>query len=80
MGGAVNSFKSGEALQRDLGKIKGQVITNCMKFNKGKCQSLTLEQGSPGSTYRLGDKRLESNPIERDLGVLTEDKLNMSQQ
>ena len=51
-----------------------------MKLNKRKCQILHLGQGSPGSIYRLRDERLESSPMKRDLGVLAEGKLNMSQQ
>jgi len=51
-----------------------------MTLNKDKCQILYLGCCNPGCTYGLGDKRLEFSPEERDLGVLVEGKLNMSQQ
>ncbi|RMC04336.1 hypothetical protein DUI87_19155 [Hirundo rustica rustica] len=75
--GAVDSFKSREALQRDLDKLEVWAITNCMKFNKVKCQILRLEWGNSGYMDRLGNDRLESSSEERDLGVLVDGKLNM---
>ena len=74
----MDSLKGREALQRD--RPESWAITNSMKFNKSKCWILHLRWGSPGYTYKLGDKRLESSPVERDLGVWVDCKLNMSQQ
>ncbi|KAJ7420069.1 hypothetical protein WISP_50134 [Willisornis vidua] len=59
LGGAVDSLEGGEVLQRDLDKLAGWEITNHMKFNKGKCWILHMEQGNPGSTYRLWKEMLE---------------------
>ena len=55
-------------------------ITNRMKFNKSKCWILHLGWCNPGCPYRLGDKRLECSPEERDLGILVDGKLKTSQQ
>ncbi|PKU33283.1 hypothetical protein llap_16413 [Limosa lapponica baueri] len=35
--------------------------------------------GNPGYAYKLGEKRLERSPMERDLGIWVDGKLNMSQ-
>jgi len=48
-----------------------------MKFNKGKCRILPLRRNNQ---YRFGADMLESSSVERDLGVLVDDRLTMSQQ
>ncbi|KAJ7396792.1 rna-directed dna polymerase from mobile element jockey-like [Pitangus sulphuratus] len=75
-----DTLEGRNATQRYLDRLNTWACVNPMKFNKAKCKTLHLSQGSPKKKYRLGRERIESNPEEKDVGVLVDKKLNQSQQ
>ncbi|KAF7236107.1 RNA-directed DNA polymerase from mobile element jockey [Varanus komodoensis] len=67
-------------IQKDLDRLWKWAGDNRMVFNVDKCKVLHLGHRNSCHKYRLGDKWLESSTCERDLGVLVDCRLNMSQQ
>ena len=77
LSGAVYMLEGKDAIQRDLDMLERWVHANLMKFNKVKCRVLHLGWGN--LKHRLCRKWLGCSPEEKDLGVLVNERFNMSQ-
>jgi len=50
-----------------------------MRLNKGKCSVLHLGRNNPMHQYKLGADMLKCSSVKRDLEVLVDNRLTMSQ-
>jgi len=80
LGGVTDMPEGCHAIQRDIDRLDKWASRSLMKFSKENCKALHLGRNNPMHQYMLEDDHLESNLAENDLGVLMDNRLNVSQQ
>lgn len=73
------SPEGGDAIERDTDKLKEEAHDNSMSFNRAKSKVLHLRQAKPPKNQcSLENKGIKSSPAKKDLGILVDEKLDMS--
>ncbi|PKU32330.1 rna-directed dna polymerase from mobile element jockey-like [Limosa lapponica baueri] len=80
LGELANTPEGCTTIQQDLNRLESWAEKNLMRFNKGKCKVLHLGRKNPRHQYRLGVDLLGSTTEEKDLGILVDGRLSLSQQ
>ncbi|PKU46492.1 hypothetical protein llap_3211 [Limosa lapponica baueri] len=77
---AADTLEGRKSRQRGLDRLERYVHANFMKFNQAKCKVVHRGHGNRRHKHRLGGEWIESSTEEKDLGLLVDEKLNMSWQ
>ena len=75
MWGDMGTLEGSNRLQSDIDRLQGWVDENT-----DKCKVIHLGRNNRHHTYRLGNSLFVSREAEKDLGVITDSKMNMGRQ
>ncbi|PKU47411.1 pol- hypothetical protein [Limosa lapponica baueri] len=78
--GEADTLEGRDTLQENLDRLEMWVNKNLMKFNEDNCKVTYPGIHNPRVLHMLGSTHPGSRSVERDLGVLMDNKLNMSEQ
>jgi len=79
LGGSIDLLEGRKALQRDLDRLHRWAEGQLYEVLQGQMPGPALGSHQPTQHYRPGEEWLESCPVKKDLGVLVDSRLNMSQ-
>ncbi|PKU45074.1 rna-directed dna polymerase from mobile element jockey-like [Limosa lapponica baueri] len=80
LSGKVDTSEERATLQEDLDRLEERANKNLMKFNKEKFKVFYQGKHNLVVQHRLRSTQLGSNSVERDLGILLDNKLNVCKQ
>lgn len=80
LGEVVDIIQSHAAVQSDLDMLQKWSDRNFMKSKKEKYKDLYLGRENPKHQYMPGATQLGSTFAEKNLGIVVETKMNMSQE
>ncbi|KAJ7421934.1 rna-directed dna polymerase from mobile element jockey-like [Pitangus sulphuratus] len=78
LSGEVDTPVGWDPIQSDRGKLKKWARGKLKRFNKTKHKTLHLGQSNLWYQYRLGDEEIENSPAKKDLGLVADERLDMS--
>jgi len=80
MGVIADTLQLLAAIQKNFNWLERWAKWNLLKFNKGKCSVLRLRRNNCMHQDRLEADLLKRSSAEQDLGVLGDNRLDMTQQ
>ena len=80
LGGVADTPEGCVVVQCNLYRLESWAGKILMRFNKSKCRVLHLERSNHMHQYRLGANLLKRTSAKKDLGVLVDNRLVVSQQ
>ena len=80
MGRIAETLEDRNKIQNDLDRMEHWAESNRMKFNRDNCKVPHLGKRNQLHSYKMVDTWLSKTMSEKDLGIVVDHKLNLSQQ